>query len=86
MIIKYHKDFTKAYKKLPEGVKNKLKQRLLLFEQDNFNPLLNNHALTGKYKGHRSINVTGDIRAVFKEEDEEPVIFVDVDSHSNLYG
>ena len=85
MISKYHKDFTKSYKKLPFQAKRKLKERLLLFEQDQFNPVLNNHHLKGKYVGYRSINITGDLRAIYRR-DGQNVIFVAIDIHSNLYG
>ena len=78
MIIKYHRDFTKAYKKLPSNVKDKLKERLVLFEQDKFNPLLNNHSLKGKYLGLRSINITGDLRAIYRH-DGNVAIFVVID-------
>lgn len=50
-----------------------------------FDPLLNNHALGGKYAGFRSINITGDLRVLYKKNGEF-VIFVKIDSHSNLYG
>lgn len=85
MIINYHKDFLKDFKKLPLKAKEKFKQRQLLFEKDEFDPVLNNHALKGKWLGYRSINVTGDIRAIFKR-DTESVFFAAIDSHSNLYG
>ncbi len=85
MIFIYHKDFTKDFKKLPVKVKEKFIQRQLLFEKDEFEPILNNHALKGKFLGYRSINVTGDMRAIFRRETES-VIFVAIDNHSNLYG
>lgn len=85
MIILLHKNFKKSYRRLKKSQKNKFKERRNLFLQDEFNPILNNHALSGKYKGYRSINVTGDIRVVFKREDDT-VVFVEIDSHSNLYG
>ena len=84
MILRAHKNFKKGYKKLSQSQKNKFKERRNLFLQDEFNPILNNHALTGEYKGYRSINVTGDIRVVFKREDDS-VTFIKIDSHSNLY-
>ena len=84
MTIVYHKAFLKTYKKLSLKIKNKFKERLAIFIEDKFNPVLNNHALRGKYQGYRSINVTGDIRAIFKRTAKE-AIFVTVDSHSNLY-
>ena len=64
--------------------RDKLKQRLRLFGLDKFNPILNNHALKGRYSGFRSINITGDLRAIYKQVQED-VIFATIDSHSNLY-
>ena len=85
MRIKLHKNFEKSYKKLTQAEKKKFKERRNLFLQDEFNPILNNHALKGNYLGYRSINVTGDLRVIYKRE-ENLAIFVAVDSHSNLYG
>jgi len=73
MIISFHKDFEKKFKKLPRKTKSKFHERLALFEKDEFNMTLDNHALTGAYKGYRSINVTGDLRAVFKRESKSKV-------------
>ena len=84
MIIVYHQDFKRNYKKLSPKVKGKLEERLRIFSKDEFNPILNNHALKGKWLEYRSINVTGDIRAIFKSN-TAVIIFVAIDSHSNLY-
>lgn len=85
MEIKLHKNFEKQFLKLKKSQKEKFRERRSLFLQDQFGPILNNHALNGKYLGYRSINVTGDLRIVFKKE-KDNVIFVSIDSHSNLYG
>ncbi|HEY5600837.1 MAG TPA: type II toxin-antitoxin system mRNA interferase toxin, RelE/StbE family [Patescibacteria group bacterium] len=85
MTIAYHRNFTKGFKKLPIKHQDKFKQRLRLFKEDSFSPTLNNHELIGNYKGYRSINVTGDLRAVFKIEEDDNILFVKIDSHSNLY-
>ena len=82
----YHKDFVKAFKKLTRIQQNKFYGRLKIFVEDEYNPVLNNHGLKGNYRGFRSINIKGDLRAVYKKEAQETVIFVDIDSHSNLYG
>ncbi len=84
MQIEFHNDFTKKYKKLPVKFQDKFDERLKIFSQDSFDPLLNNHGLHGKYRGCRSINVTGDLRAVY-EVKEKGVRFLDIDNHSNLY-
>lgn len=85
MIIRLHKNFEKQYKKLKKSEKDKFKERINIFLTDEFNPILNNHPLKGKYEGYRSINVTGDLRAIYKRA-ENQAIFVAVNSHSNLYG
>jgi len=85
MIIKLHKNFAKGYKKLRLGEKKKFKERRDLFLKDEFNPILNNHTLKGKYQGLRSINVSGDLRVIYRHEGKN-VIFVAIDIHSNLYG
>jgi len=84
MIIVYHKNFIKNYKKQSQKIQEKFKKRQLLFERNEYNPILNNHPLKGKWMGYRSINVTGDVRAVYKLYNEN-AIFVAIDSHSNLY-
>ena len=85
MIIRFHKGFEKQYKKLRLGQKEKFKGEIAIFLKDEFNSILNNHPLKGRDKGYRSINVTGDLRAIYKREIRERVIFVAIDKHSNLY-
>ena len=84
MQILLHKNFKKNYKKLTPAQKAKFKERRNLFLRSKFDPLLNNHALKGKWLGCRSISVGGDLRAIFKEK-ADVIIFVTIDSHSNLY-
>jgi addiction module RelE/StbE family toxin len=85
MTIDFHKDFIKVFKKLPPKIKKKFQERLFLFEKDSFNSILNNHALNGKYQGYRSINVSGDIRAIYRKN-LGGVIFIEIGFHSKLYG
>jgi len=85
MKIKLHKKFTKQFSKLNKNQKLKCKDRLNLFLDDPFNELLNNHALQGKYKGLRSINMSGDLRAIYEMINNNTAFFIDLDTHSNLY-
>ncbi|MBI1754911.1 type II toxin-antitoxin system YafQ family toxin [Candidatus Azambacteria bacterium] len=66
-------------------IKEKFKEKRNLFIEDMFHPLLNNHPLTRKYDGYRSINITGDIRAIFYVKTDGGVVFVTIGSHSELY-
>lgn len=84
MTIVFHKDFRKSYRKSHTKVRKQFDDRLRVFKVNEFDPILNNHALKGKWQGYRSINVSGDIRAVFKRE-SDTVLFVAIDTHSNLY-
>lgn len=86
MRITLHKNFEKRFKKLRSSQKKKFKERRDLFLRDEYNLILNNHPLKGRYEGFRSINVTGDLRVIYKRESRNTVIFVAIDSHSNLYG
>lgn len=88
MIIKSKKSFDKSYKKLDLKIKNKFKERLKIFVKNPFDKILDNHALTWNYKGHRSIDITWDFRAIFKEYPDwtyEFVEFIDIWTHSQLY-
>lgn len=85
MTIHLHKNFKKTYKKLTEPQKKKFKERRNLFMINEFDPILNNHALSGEYVGYRSINITGDLRVLYKKNGDF-VTFIKIDSHSNLYG
>lgn len=44
-----------------------------------------NHKLQGYYEGCRSINVTGDYRAIFVEE-VDSIKFLRIGTHVELYG
>lgn len=85
MSVAYTKDFIKHSKKLSPQVKQKLLKRIELFTRSPLDPILGNHSLTGKYKKYRSINVTGDIRALYIQEGNEE-IFCLIGTHSQLYG
>ena len=85
MSIRFHRNFEKQYKKLGNKEKKKFKQNIDIFLKDEFNPVLNNHPLKGKYKGYRSFNVTGDIRTIYKREIKNRIIFIAINKHSNLY-
>lgn len=88
MRVRFSKRFSKGYNKADQKIKNAFEKRLALFLKDQFNPQLNNHALTGKYLGYRSINITGDWRAIYSVRrigKEDLVIFEVIGSHSRLY-
>jgi addiction module RelE/StbE family toxin len=50
-----------------------------------YHPTLKNHQLHGDYLGYKSVNITGDVRAIFKQTDDS-ILLVDIGTHSELYG
>ena len=86
MIVYLHRSFEKKFAKLPKSIRNRFKERRDLFITDAFHPLLNNHSLHEPFIGCRSINVTGDYRAIFYHEDETAVRFIAIGTHHELFG
>ena len=85
MQFNYHKNFKKRFEKLPVKIQNKFEEHLGLFFKNQFHPILSNHSLSGEYKGCRSINVTGDIRAIFYVKNDGHIVFTNIGSHPELY-
>ena len=85
MTIVFHKDFKKQFQKLPIDERDRFKQRLRIFREDLYDAVLYNHPLHGKYAGCRSINVAGDLRAIYKFVKKETVVFIAIGTHGNLY-
>lgn len=85
MTVSYSKSFLKQAKLLSTTTRQRLLQRIELFSVNPLDPMLRNHQLKGKYKEYRSIDITGDIRALYLQNDTE-AIFDAVGTHSQLYG
>ncbi len=79
------KRFEKSFSRLPKKIKNKTIKQFEIFVIDPMDDRLNNHSLSGKWSEYRSINITGDIRAIYLMVDSGVVRFVDIGSHSKLY-
>lgn len=85
MIITHGRTFKKMFKKQSLLVQDQFEERMLLFIKNIHNPILGNHKLNGEWVGCRSINITGDIRVVYREMNDEAVELVAIGSHSELY-
>ncbi|OGE86514.1 MAG: hypothetical protein A3J48_00120 [Candidatus Doudnabacteria bacterium RIFCSPHIGHO2_02_FULL_46_11] len=84
MVVSFHKNFKKQFNKLPPKVQKQFFKRLKVFIEDKFDPVLNNHSVSTAYPKWRSINITGDYRALFEEKDDL-IIFMIIGTHSELY-
>lgn len=85
MNIVFHQNFKRQYNKLRVGEKKKCDERIMLFMQNPRHPILNNHVLAGHLKKYRSINITGDLRALYEVVTQDTALFITIDTHSNLY-
>ncbi len=85
MKLEFTKSFKKSFVKLASKNRKQVESRLRIFVVDQFDPTLNNHPLVGKYKGYRSINITGDLRAHYFILKKDTALFVKLGSHSELY-
>ena len=89
MVYELTANFIKDYKKCDLSIKRKVDDRLSLFIKNHLDPALRNHALNGTYLGYRSINITGDWRALYMVKDAKSdnriATFELLGTHSQLY-
>ncbi len=88
MIVRYDPIFLKKLKNADVRIRKSFKKQLEGFIKDPNSPQLHNHSLRNQWKGHRSINVTNDWRAVYTEKIEgvnKIAYFVAIGTHKELY-
>jgi addiction module RelE/StbE family toxin len=85
MTIQYSKSFEKQFAKLSLKDKRQFIARQATFVQNQHDPILRVHALRGKYQGYYSLDIKGDMRALFMRNGSTIIIFGYVGSHSQLY-
>ena len=85
MIFTLSLQFKKQFKKFGKKDQIKFDERMSVFIFDEYSPILNNHKLHGEYDGFRSINISGDIRVVYKNISKERVLLYRIGTHSELY-
>lgn len=88
MKIFYDPTFYKKLKTVDIRIRKSLKESIFIFSKNPHDPQLHNHSLTKNYTGYRSINVTADYRAIYKEVsrgDEVIAYFIAFGTHQELY-
>ena len=85
MIVVYHKKFTKRFTKLSPKIQAAFYKKLEIFYKDKYDERLNNHTLHWPFEGMRSIDITGDYRAIFVEHSGNAVVFNKIGTHTELY-
>ncbi|MEK7165217.1 MAG: type II toxin-antitoxin system mRNA interferase toxin, RelE/StbE family [Patescibacteria group bacterium] len=88
MKVFYDPEFLTKLKNVDVRIRHRVKDRMLIFSKNHHDPQLNNHSLKREYQGYRSINITADFRALYKEVDigdEKVAYFVLLGTHTELY-
>lgn len=86
--IEYTKLFKKQLSKAPLAIKIAFREVRELFNDDPDHPQLRNHPLRDKFSGFRSIDVTGDWRALYKIRNSKLktiITFNILGTHDQLY-
>lgn len=86
MTIRYLPKFKKQYQKLAPKLQTQFDKRLRLFVADPTAPQLRVHPLRGSFAGYWSMNISGDLRTLYRKDGDNIIIFALIGTHSELYG
>lgn len=85
MRVQIHPKLVKKLLRRTARDRQLLRERLIFFAAEPFHPSLRNHPLAGNWRGYRSINLSGDLRAIYYLHGRDMAIFVEIGTHSQLY-
>ena len=88
MKIIFDSGFLEKLKRVDVRIRMNVKRKIDIFSKNPNDLQLNNHPLQKEYRDYRSINLTADYRAIYKEviiEDEVIAYFVIFGTHKELY-
>ena len=88
MRIEFKKKFQKSYRKLDVKRRRLFQEKLSVFIENPSDKNLRNHALTWDYIWYRSINISWDMRAIFRgswNTEYEFIEFYDIGTYAKLY-
>ncbi len=88
MKAQYDPEFIKILKKQNVRIRKSFREAIRIFSKSPFDPRLNNHKLQREHKGYRSINITANWRALYREFQEGKdtiAYFVTLGIHRELY-
>lgn len=85
MKVGYSRNFIRAARRLDPKLRRRVADRIRLFSANPLDPQLRDHALKGSYRAYRSIDITGDYRALYLLRGDEAVFDI-IGTHAQLYG
>ena len=81
MIIKISPKFEKSYRRLPDEIKKKAKEKELIFRENPFNSCLKTHKLSGRDKNCWAFWVDYSYRIKFIFLSKREILFLDIGTH-----
>lgn len=81
MKVKVSPRFEKNYKKLPKEIKEKAKEKELIFRENPFDSRLKTHKLSGKDKECWAFSIDYSYRIKFIFLNDEEVLFLNIGTH-----
>lgn len=75
--------FKRSYKKLPRSIKEDFAQRIILFQQDPFDPHLKTHKLKGDLFPAHAFCLRDGYRVLFTFETETIVVLINIGKHDD---
>lgn len=88
MKIFYDPEFIQQLKRLNIRIRKSFREKIAIFQNNPNDSTLDNHPLKKEYLGYRSIDVTTDYRAIFKDvPDGEEIMyyFFFIGTHEQLF-
>lgn len=88
MIVRYSPVFLAKLKKANVRIRKSFKEKILIFSKNPDDPELNNHTLREPLQDLKSIDITADYRAIYKEKhegEEDIAYFEGFGTHEELY-
>ena len=88
MKVRFSPNFYRQYKKADVRIQNSIDEKLRIFRKNPIDLELKNHTLQEPYQDRRSIDITNDYRAHYreiKEGMETVAYFVSLGTHEELY-
>ncbi|PIZ72090.1 hypothetical protein COY07_03715 [Candidatus Peregrinibacteria bacterium CG_4_10_14_0_2_um_filter_43_11] len=83
--IKYHRQFIKQFKKIPDEIQKKLIGLENIFQINPLEPRLRCKKLAGKLKNKYSFRITGEYRLIFEFISDKEALFLNIEHRKDIY-
>ena len=86
--VSFSTSFRKAFKRKVRNnslLENRFWERVAIFKDNPFDPILRTHKLSGSMRDWWSFSVEYDVRVVFSFVEPSRALFVDIGTHDEVY-